>query len=503
LSFATSLLIIQANLIAEHIRQEMEQLWAERREAFEEAVLKFLSSEITPTAMFDFETELAGQTRELGRQVMEHVLNQVEPDDPQQMPHDVEYHNGGYRRLNEKTRNAHVGTTFGTIDLWRYPYRYWHRDISEPCIFPLERQLGLMQGATPALADAVGRYMAQAGATQQSVLDRLKPQHGISWGAGRLRDLTAELAESFGDLTQEFQVRRLLELLEKAEQSRGRCRPVLSAGRDGVTLRDYRYGFFENATAATVTVYDRSGKRLGTVYLAFAPEQGQQQMTARLTALIEELLRRWQGPLPRLTYVTDAGDYETRYYRDVLRKMRHPCTRKKLHWVRILDYYHASQRIWTIAEALFGKDNEHGRAWARRMCRSLKKPSGPSRVLHSAGAMRARLPKLSKSGAEEYRKACAYLRRRTKLMQYHEYQRVNLPIGSGVTEAACKTVVAQRLKLSGMRWMKKNAQTILNLRVVFLSGIWQPLYREFLERSEPKALRTYGPMPESTAQNVA
>ena len=50
-----------------------------------------------------------------------------------------------------------------------------------------------------------------------------------------------------------------------------------------------------------------------------------------------------------------------------------------------------------------------------------------------------------------------------------------------MTEAACKTIVTQRLKLSGMRWMKQGAQTILNLRVVLLSGIWQPLYRKLLD----------------------
>ena len=127
----------------------------------------------------------------------------------------------------------------------------------------------------------------------------------------------------------------------------------------------------------------------------------------------------------------------------------------------------------------------------------LKKPGGPFRVLHSAAALRKRR-KLSASRAAEFRKAYQYIRRRTKLMQYHEYKRLNLPIGSGVTEAACKTVVSQRLKLSGMRWMKHGAQTILNLRIVLLSGIWQPLYRKLLETHNAGELRTYGPSPLSS-----
>lgn len=37
-------------------------------------------------------------------------------------------------------------------------------------------------------------------------------------------------------------------------------------------------------------------------------------------------------------------------------------------------------------------------------------------------------------------------------------------IGSGLVEAACKTLVAQRLKLSGMRWAPRGAQAILTMR---------------------------------------
>jgi len=502
--YATRLLLILTSASMQNeVRRQIEELCGDQREALEKIVLTFVLAEISPVTMFDFETQIATQVRELARQLVQRVLNSLEAEDPQQMPHDVQDGTAGYRRLNEKTRNAHLSTLFGTIELQRYPYRYWQRDVPEACIFPLEIALGLVHGATPALVEAVGRYMAQAGATQQSVLDRLRSQHGVCWGAQRLRDVTQELSLALEGLTQEGQVARLLELLKKAENSGGSRRPVLSVGRDGVTLREYRYRFFEHATVGTVTVYDRAGRRLGTVYLAFAPQLGQEQMTSRLTALVQEVLRRWEGPLPRLTYVTDAGDSETKYYRQVLSNMAHPRSGEKLAWIRIVDYYHAAQRIWTMAEALFGKDDPAGRAWARRMCRVLKKPSGPFRVLHSAAALRKRRKKLSKSRADEFRKAYQYIRRRTKLMQYHDYKRLNLPIGSGVTEAACKTIVTQRLKLSGMRWMKQGAQTILNLRVVFLSGIWQPLYRRLLDTHNAKNVRTYSPLPKIATRKAA
>jgi len=49
-----------------------------------------------------------------------------------------------------------------------------------------------------------------------------------------------------------------------------------------------------------------------------------------------------------------------------------------------------------------------------------------------------------------------------------------------VTEAACKTVYTQRLKLSGMAWHSVGAQAILNLRVLQLSGVWDAAYARML-----------------------
>ena len=58
-------------------------------------------------------------------------------------------------------------------------------------------------------------------------------------------------------------------------------------------------------------------------------------------------------------------------------------------------------------------------------------------------------------------------------MAYWRYQGVGLPIGSGVTEAGCKTVFTQRLKQSGMRWEVSGGQVVVTLHVVLLSGVWE------------------------------
>ncbi len=56
-----------------------------------------------------------------------------------------------------------------------------------------------------------------------------------------------------------------------------------------------------------------------------------------------------------------------------------------------------------------------------------------------------------------------------------------LPIGSGVTEAACKTVFTQRLKQSGMTWSLEGGQRIVDLRVIQLSGLWPQVYQAYLQ----------------------
>lgn len=486
--------------VLEELEEKVQALVEPFGQEITAAVVELLHGGVTPAAVRNFEERLAERSRELNRQLVEFTYNQTEPETPQSLPHDLWFEGGLYRRLNRKTRNAHVATLFGKIVLWRFAYR--DDQTGESCLFPLERQLGLVEGATPALADRVARAMAETGATQQRVLAWLRAEHGVDWGVKKLRAFTQTQAERMEPFRQAYSAARLLELLEQARRSSGSCKPVLAVGRDGITLQSQPHGFWEVATTATVTVYDRSGRRLGTVTLAYPPELGQGTMTDQLTSLLEEVLRQWSGPLPRLCYVTDAGENETKYYRSVLRRMRHPVSGKRLVWQRIIDYYHASERITALAEALFGSDEKGKRAWARRMRRSLLKPSGPSRVLHSAATLRRRR-KLSKTAKADFDRAYEYIRRRTRFMDYHGYRQTHLPIGSGVTEAACKTLFTERLKLSGMRWKKAGAEAVLRLRVILRSGIWDAV-RDALLAAEQTALpRTYPATAEELHQIAA
>src|SRR5438445_1755217 len=113
------------------------------------------------------------------------------------------------------------------------------------------------------------------------------------------------------------------------------------------------------------------------------------------------------------------------------------------------------------------------------MCRWLKtKPRAIYRILHSAAAIRSRRLVLGRSKA--YREAYGYLRDHIKHLDYVNYRRNHLPIGSGVTEAACKTVFSQRLKRSGMTWGRAGGQVIVDLRILVLSGVWQQAHAAYL-----------------------
>lgn len=464
------------------------------------AVETFLTNPISPAVFFALEIALLGLTREIGRWLVELVINALEPENGQQLPRDLWFQCGGYQRNNRKTRNAYVATLFGTVTLWRHGYRGWQ--TSEGTIFPLEMFLGLNQGATPALVDWLGRKMAEAGASQARVLELLRQECGVVMGVKRLRACIDQLSSAMSELRETYQVEALLKALEQAHNSRGSRKPVLSVGRDGITLRQYQRRVFEVATTATVSVYDRAGKRLTTIYLAWPPELGQATMDRMLTELLSELFSRWQGPLPRLAYVADGGSNESGYYQRILRRMKHPRTGQRLSWQRVVDYYHVSQRIWDMASALFGAGTREADAWARRMLAALKKSSGASRVLHSAASHFHRRA-LSKARAGDFWKAYRYLQKRTRFLRYSEYKSQHIPLGSGVTEAACKTIFTQRLKLSGMRWSFAGAQTILTLRVILLSKTWDSTYAAHLANLYPHELRPYASHGETQLQNAA
>jgi hypothetical protein len=448
-------------------------------------IVTFHATGPTPASCHDFEVQLHDLLRELGQIIVEWTYNHIESDDSRLMPGHLRFDIDWYRR-RAKSPNRKVATLFGTVTLWRYLYQPIHG--VERSIFPLEIRLGLAAGhATPALAERVAH--AAVDSTQEALRLALKRDHAVVWSVKTLRDVIAATWEGMAPQAHAAQVAQILAYLKQAQTSHGSRKPVLTAGRDGVFVPIRGDDQYREAATATLSVHDRAGHRLGTVYLGQMPESGQETLSNQLTQLITDVLSQWTGPLPRLAYVTDAGHHPTEYYKHVLKPMRHPCRpAERLHWEWVVDYYHASQRIYNLSEALF-RDPRRAQAWARKMCRWLKtKPHAIYRILHSAAAIRSR--RLVRGKSKAYHTAYNYLRDRIAHLDYVRYRRNHLPIGSGITEAACKTVFSQRLKRSGMSWGMEGGQRIVDLRVIHLSGVWDEVHRSYLQTQKLPEMRT-------------
>jgi hypothetical protein len=464
-------------------------------------VLGFRGGDPTPQSTYDFEHKLFELLREVGRVIVQWSYNDREPEGRESLPAGLLRAGVCYRRNDRKTANRNVATLFGTITLLRFLYR--PIDELVPSLFPLEIRLGLEAGrATPALADRVGRSAARC--TQRAVLQALGDDQGVSWSVHLLRKVTASVAGGMSGHRHAAQVSKLLGLLEEAFASRGDRRPVLAVGRDGIFVPIRNDSCYREGSVATVSVLDRRGRRLGTVHLGRMPEAGQHTLSGQLTELIRDVLARWAGlspHLPRLAFVTDAGDHPTAYYEQVLCRMPDPRSPvldperdrggRLLAWEWVLDYYHACQYLSKLADALFGQAREgrDAHAWAAKVRKWLRdKPKGIHRVLHSAAALRHRHGLAG--AADAFDKAYDYLSSRIAHLDYHGYRRLRLPIGSGVTEACCKTVFTQRLKQSGMSWNVVGGQAVVDLRVADLSGTWEAMRKAYLHSKDVQTLPT-------------
>ena len=419
---------------------------------------------------------MAAVVRDAGRDVVAHTFNGAEPP-AADCPARVAVGDETYRR-RVKTPNT-IGTLFGPIELSRCVYECLAAGAA--CVWPLELRLGIVGGlATPALAERVGRWSADH--EQQAVLGLLRAEHGVSWSATSVRTVAAAVRDGVAEPGEAARVERVLELLAEAADSAGKHRPTLAVGRDGVMVPIRGRGYQE-AAAGTVSVHDRRGRRLGTVYFGRMPESGQHRLTAQMRAALTAIVTAWHalgGVCPRLHYLTDGGHHPREFLRRVLGRLADPWRPGRfLQWQWTVDFFHACTYLGKMAEALFGPARSGG-AWYRRMRHWLRhRTGGVADVLRSATQHAHRRPVRGRR-RREFDKAYRYLRRHARWMPYAAGKRVGLPIGSGVTEAACKTVFAERLKRSGMTWGIAGGQAIVDLRVLVLSGVWERTYQAFL-----------------------
>lgn len=204
---------------------------------------------------------------------------------------------------------------------------------------------------------------------------------------------------------------------------------------------------YQEVGCGTISFYDRDGERLATRRMGRMPESHKTTLKSQLTAeVMSALIER---PGLKVVKLADGAPDNWTYLGETL-PFGDEC----------LDFYHASDHLSDALAAAYGEGTPayHQRFEKLRavLCDDAE---GPAKIIAALCRLRRRYPR-----RQVIHKAVAYFREHRHRMPYARLRSQHLPIGSGVVEAACKTLATQRLKRSGMRWRQAGGQAILTFR---------------------------------------
>ncbi|HEX3642343.1 MAG TPA: ISKra4 family transposase, partial [Ktedonobacteraceae bacterium] len=143
--------------------------------------------------------------------------------------------------------------------------------------------------------------------------------------------------------------------------------------------------------------------------------------------------------------------------------------------VHIVDLYHAEEHVWQVARAVYGPQTKASEVWAKDACDLLV--HGKIEALVAAIAA---LPSIAPGPGESRsvpERAVNYFTTNAERMRYPTFRAQGIHVGSGIAEAACKTVVATRLKRSGMRWTPDGLDALLPLRTCVLNQTYDAFWQ--------------------------
>lgn len=142
----------------------------------------------------------------------------------------------------------------------------------------------------------------------------------------------------------------------------------------------------------------------------------------------------------------------------------------------VLDWYHASERVGACLLLVENDDQARSKLRQQWTDRLLNEKQAASRFIASLRRRRACLSKAARSELDTH---VRYFAERKHLMHYAEMRKQKLPIGSGATEGACKSLIAARAKRSGQRWSRPGLNAVLSLRAIHQSGRFEPFWARF------------------------
>lgn len=312
---------------------------------------------------------------------------------------------------------------------------------------PLDQDARIVVSSTPRFAKLIAHKYAEFGAAR--VTEDLAESHGRQVARSFVQDVADAVASVA--LAKE-------EAWEYALPAFDEPVATVTVGLDGTCLLMCEDGWRE-AMVGTLGFYTKDGERLHTVYTAATPEYGKLTFFERF----DRELDRVKAAHPEAKYVGLAdGAKDNWLYLETVTS------------VQVVDFYHATQYLWKAAEVLFAEDGSGLRPWVDDWCHRLKHVPGAAEAL--IAALEARGAALGKKRLPaEVESALTYFRNQVQggRMNYAALVEERIPIGSGVTEAACKVLVKQRLCGSGMRWKERGAAAVLSVRcLTYTTGRW-------------------------------
>jgi len=336
---------------------------------------------------------------------------------------------------------------------------YSTRQDDERAACPMELRAGVVGGFwTPLAAKqaswAVAHLVPREGAEMFKLLGGMQPSRSV------LDELPKQLSERWEIC------RTIFEKLLRADEPVPKEAAIVAVSLDGVMvpMRDGERQAKRQCAAAeeqhlrgpcgyqevgcgTLTLYDRDGERLRTARMARMPEPKKTTLKGTLAEELNAVLR--ERPDLEVVKIADgARDNWTFLSKDL------PPGHE------IVDFYHAAEHLHAALAAAYGDTSLKCQEQFVKLRHVLRhEPEGAAKVIRALTYQRSRHPR-SKKIAKELK----YFRRNRKRMDYAQMAEQFFPIGSGVTEAACKTLATQRMKRSGMRWRHEGGQAILTLR---------------------------------------
>jgi len=164
----------------------------------------------------------------------------------------------------------------------------------------------------------------------------------------------------------------------------------------------------------------------------------------------------------------------------------------------ILDFVHANEYLWKVANSLLGESNERREKWVKKQTELML--SGKTKQVIDDFRVRAKKKTRTKKQVEKLEKTANYFERNLKYMHYDTYLANGWPIASGVIEGACRHFVKDRFELSGMRWEQSGAENLLRLRAVAENGDWDD-YHLFRRQQRHRRLYT-SPFPTQNSLEI-